>query len=31
MLYLFIILDISLNSNWYDLYFYMFKVTKYIE
>ena len=31
MLYLFIILNYSLNSNWYNFYFYFINVTNYIE
>ena len=31
MLYLFIIFDNSLNSNWDDFYFYIINVTNYIE
>ena len=31
MLNLFIVLDNSLNSNWYKFYFYFINVTNYIE
>ena len=31
MLYLLIILDNSLNSNWYNFYFYFINVTNYTE
>ena len=31
MLYVFIILDNSFNSNWYNFYYYIINVTNYIE